>query len=175
MRFETQAYLPNERDPETLGNNIYDDTWNGTKLVSSASIHSKFVSNGYMELYLPYVGKTDDRVITLLCPDLVPAKKGIFVMGMRDKARDTMNAAKVLDCHSQRFQVYVNDSLLSDLTYRFFDHPQRKNKGLTTIFDVSFLTRGEHKLKINVLFPKNSNGKDTLVFEQTDIIPFWKE
>ena len=175
MRFETQAFLPNQRGTETLGNNIYDDTWDGAKLVSSASIHSKFVSNGFVELYLPYVGRVDDKVIKLLCPDLVPAKKGVFVMGFGDRARDTMNAAKVLDCHRQRFQVYVNDSLLSDLTYRFYDHPQRKNKGLTTIFDVNFLSRGEHKLKIKVLFPKNSNGKDTLVFRQTDIIPFWKE
>ena len=175
MRFETQAYLPNRRAPQTLGNDIYDDTWNGKRLISSASIHSKYISNDYMELYLPYVGRTDDKVINLLCPDLVPAKKGVFVMGFRDKARDTMDAAAVLECHSQRFKIYVNDSLINDLNYRFFDHPQRKNKGLTTIFDVSFLKRGEHRLKIEVLFPKNSNGKDTLVFQQTDIIPFWKE
>ena len=175
IRFETQAYLPNQSGLETFNNDTYDDTWNGTKLMSSASIHSKFVNNGYLELYLPYVGKTDDKVINLLCPDLAPAKKGVFFLNNNDRARNTMDAAIALDCHSQRFRVYVNDSLLSDLTYRFFEHPQRKNTGLATVVDVNFLTRGEHQLKIEVLFPKNIKGKDTLVFQQTDNIPFWKE
>lgn len=175
MRFETQAYLPERRNAQTLGNDYYDDSWNGTHLVGSASIASKFVRNGYMELYLPYNGRTDDAVIKRLCPDLVPAKKGVFFFASEDKARDTMNALTALDCHSQRFQIFVNDSLLDDLKYRFFDHPERKNKGLATIFDVSFLSRGEHALKINVLITRDRNGIDTLVFRQTDIIPFWKE
>ena len=175
MRFETQAYLPEQRDKQTLGNDYYDDTWNGNKLVGSASISSKFVKNSFVELYLPYNGRTDDQVIAQLCPDIAPAKKGVFFFATDDEARDTMNAVAALDCHSQRFQIYVNDSLLDNLKYRFFDHSQRKNKGLATIFDVSFLPRGEHALKINVLFPRIRKGKDTLVFTETDIIPFWKE
>jgi len=175
MTFQTQAFLPNLRFNQTLQNNSYDDSWNGTTLMSSASIHSKLVSNGYMELYLPYIGRTDDNVIKLLCPDLEPAKKGVFFFRNGDKARNTMNAEMALDCHSQRFKVYVNDSLISDLKYRFYDHPQRKNKGLATIFDVGFLKRGEHKLIIEVLFARSVKGKDTLVFNQTDNIPFWKE
>ena len=175
MRFETQAYLPDRRKEQTLGNDYYDDTWNGVKLLGSASISSKFIKNGYLQLYLPYNGRTDDKVIQKLCPDIVPAKKGVFFFATEDEARDTMSAVEALDCHSQSFKIYVNDSLLPDLTYRFFDHPQRKNKGLATIFDVSFLPRGEHALKINVLFPRIRKGKDTLVFRETDIIPFWKE
>ena len=175
MRFETQAYLPDQRDKQTLGNDYYDDTWNGNKLVGSASISSKFVKNSFVELYLPYNGRTDDQVIAQLCPDIAPAKKGVFFFATDDEARDTMNAVAALDCHSQRFQIYVNDSLLDNLKYRFFDHSQRKNKGLATIFDVSFLPRGEHALKINVLFPRIRKRKDTLVFTETDIIPFWKE
>ncbi len=175
MSFQTQSFLPNFRFNETLGNNSYDDTWDGNTLMSSASLHSKFVDNGYLELYLPYIGRTDDNVIKILCPDIEPAKKGVFFFGNGDKARNMMNAAAALDCHSQRFKIYVNDSLFSDVKYRFYDHPQRKNKGLATIFDVSFLNRGEHKLKIEVLFSRNIKGKDTLIFQQTDNIPFWKE
>ncbi len=175
MTFQTQAFLPNYRFNETLGNNSYDDTWDGNTLMSSASLYSKFVDNGYLELYLPYIGRTDDNVIKILCPDIEPAKKGVFFFGKGDKARNMMNAAAALDCHSQRFKIYVNDSLFSDVKYRFYDHPQRKNKGLATIFDVSFLNRGEHKLKIEVLFSRNIKGKDTLIFQQTDNIPFWKE
>lgn len=175
MKFETQAYLPNRRNNLTQGSDYYDDTWNGTRLLSSASIHSKYVKNGYIELYLPYIGRTDDQVIAVLCPDLQPAKKGIFFFNSDDEARDKMNANEALDCHSKRFRIYVNDSLHSDINYRFFDHPQRKNKGLSSIFDVSYLDRGEHKLKINVLLPRVRNRKDTLIFVESQIIPFWKE
>lgn len=175
MTIQTQAFLPNLRFNETLGNNRYDDTWNGTTLINSASLQSKFVDNGYLELYLPYVGRTDDNVIKLLCPDLEPAKKGIFFLSNGDEKRNSMNAEMALDCHSQRFKIYVNDSLLSDLKYRFYDHPKRKNQGLATIFDVNFLNRGEHLLKIEVLFARSVKGKDTLIFSETDNIPFWKE
>jgi len=175
MKFETQAYLPNRRNNLTQGSDYYDDTWNGTRLLSSASIHSKYVKNGYIELYLPYIGRTDDQVIAVLCPDLQPAKKGVFFFNSDDDARDKMNANEALDCHSKRFRIYVNDSLHSDINYRFFDHPQRKNKGLSSIFDVSYLDRGEHKLKINVLLPRVRNRKDTLIFVESQIIPFWKE
>ncbi len=175
MSFETHSYLPDQRENQTLSSDNYDDTWDGTKLVSSASIRSKYISNGYMELYLPYNGNADDKVIALLCPELEPAKKGVFFFSHSDEARDTMNAAAALDCHKQRFKIFLNDSLLHGLSYRFFDHPQRKNKGLTTIFDINFLERGEHELKIKVLFPRDRNGKDTLVLLETDVIPFWKQ
>jgi len=175
MNFETHSYLPTYRGFETLGNDYYDDTWNGSKLLASASINSKFVTNGFIELFLPYNGRNDDQVIKLLCPDLEPAKKGVFFLGKRDEARDTMNATEALECHSQRFHLFVNDSLIENVNYRFFDHLQRKNTGLGTILDVSFLTRGEHSLKIEVLLPETVKGKDTLIFKQTDFIPFWKE
>lgn len=174
-RFVTHSYLPAQRYLHTLSNDRYDDTWDGTKLLSVASVKSKFVKNGYIELYLPYIGKTDDQVIALLCPDLEPAKKGVFFFRNIDQTGVQMDPDVALECHSQRFQVFVNDSLLENLTYRFYDHPKRKNHGLTTIFDISFLSRGEHSLKIKVLFPEKVADKDTLVFNQTDNIPFWKE
>lgn len=175
MSFETHSYLPENRDPETLGNDYYDDTWDGRTLLFSASIGSKFVTNGFIELFLPYNGRTDDQVVKLLCPELVPAKKGVFFLGKRDMARDTMNAANALDCHSQRFRLFINDSLIQNVNYRFYDHLQRKNQGLGTILDVGSLSRGEHSLRIDVLFHESLNGKDTLIFKPTDYIPFWKE
>ncbi len=175
MRFETHSYLPAQRNVQTLGNDYYDDAWGGDKLFSSASINSKYVSNGFIELFLPYNGGSDDEVIERLCPDLPAVRKGVFLLRSADDVRRTMNAAEALDCHSQRFQIFVNDTLMKNLKYKFFDHLQRKNVGLTTILDVSFLTRGEHSLKIEVLFPETRQGNDTLVFRHTDDIPFWKE
>ena len=86
-----------------------------------------------------------------------------------------MNADLALDCHAQRFKIYVNDTLLNNLKYRFHEHPTRKNVGLLTVLDVGYLPRGEHAIKVDVKFLENSNGKDTLFFGESAVIPFWKE
>ena len=86
-----------------------------------------------------------------------------------------MNADLALDCHAQRFKIYVNDTLLNNLKYRFHEHPTRKNIGLLTVLDVGYLPRGEHAIKIDVKVFESNKGKDTLFFRESAIMPFWKE
>ncbi|MGI9547351.1 MAG: hypothetical protein ACR2MM_08950, partial [Flavobacteriaceae bacterium] len=74
LTVETESYLPWNRSYETINTYTYDDTWDQKFNSYSASIPSKYVSNGYIDVYLPYIGRSDDQVIEFLCPDLVPAK-----------------------------------------------------------------------------------------------------
>jgi hypothetical protein len=175
MSFETHAYLPENRDAQTLANDYYDDSWDNKNVVHSASIGSKYVNNGFIELFLPYNGRIDDDVIALLCPELEPSKKGVFFFRENNMERNTKDAETALDCHKQRFKVFVNDSLLNNLSYKFFNHRERKNEGLITVLDVNFLPRGEHALIIHVLLREDHSGKDTLVMRPSKTIPFWKE
>ena len=173
--FETHAYLPGNRALQSITNDYYDDTVNNKRPALSASISSKFIKNGFTPLYLPYVARADDEVIQAICPELIPAKTGVFFFFRNDPASYNMDAVEALKCHSQRFKIYVNDSLLSNLKYRFHEHPVRENIGLLTMLDVGYLPRGEHAIKVVVKFLENNNGKDTLVFRDTNVIPFWKE
>ncbi|PCI34732.1 MAG: hypothetical protein COB60_05945 [Flavobacteriaceae bacterium] len=168
------AYLPEDRTLQSISNNFYDDT-SEDRSSYSASISSKFVKNGFVQLFLPYVARNDDKVIEAICPDLKPAKTGVFFFGNKGQLLNNMNADLALDCHTQRFKIYVNDTLLNNLKYRFHEHPTRKNIGLMTVLDVGYLPRGEHALKVDVKILKNSNGKDTLFFSESVVIPFWKE
>ncbi len=174
LTINTQAYLPGNRTLQSISNNFYDDTSEATAS-SSASISSKFVKNGYTQLFLPYVARNDDKVIEAICPDLKPAKTGFFFFGIDDPLRNNMNADLALDCHAQRFKIYVNDTLLNNLKFRFHEHPIHKNIGLLTVLDIGYLPRGEHTIKVNVKILQNSNGKDTLFFSESAVIPFWKE
>lgn len=174
LTVNTQAYLPGNRKLQSISNNFYDDTLEDGSSYS-ASISSKFVKNGFAQLFLPYVARADDKVIEAICPDLKPAKTGFFFFGNDDPLRNNMNADLALDCHTQRFKIYVNDTLLNNLKYRFYEHPTRKNIGLLTVLDVGYLPRGEHTIKVDVKFLQNSNGKDTLFFRESALIPFWKE
>jgi len=174
LTVNTHAYLPGNRTLQSISNNFYDDTLEDSASYS-ASISSKFVKNGYAQLFLPYVARMDDKVIEAICPDLKPAKTGFFFFGNNDPLRKNMNADLALDCHVQRFKIYVNDTLLNNLKYRFHEHPARKNIGLLTVLDVGYLPRGEHAIKVDVQILENNNGKDTLFFRETALIPFWKE
>jgi len=174
LTVKTQAYLPGNRQLQSISNNFYDDTLDD-RSTYTASISSKFVKNGFAQLFLPYVARNDDQVIEAICPDLKPAKTGFFFFGNNDPLRNNMDADLALKCHSQRFNIYVNDSLLSNLKYRFHEHPIRKNIGLLTVLDLGYLGRGEHEIKVDVKILENSNGKDTLFFNESVVIPFWKE
>ncbi len=175
VSFKPQAYLPENRQLQSINNETYDDTWDKKKPTYSASISSKFVKNGYIQLFLPYVARSDDKVIEAICPDLKPAKSGIFLFGYNDPVRYSMNADLALECHKQRFKIYVNNALLDNLKFRFYEHSARKNIGLLTLLDVGYLPRGEHAIKVSVKLFENSNGIDTLHFDETIVIPFWKE
>lgn len=174
LRMETEAYLPASQNNESLYNYAYDESWNEEIPTYSASIPSKFVENGFLELYLPYIPRSDDMVIKYLCPDLQPAQRGIYIFGQEDPKRYMMDAAKAIDCHSQRFKIYIDDSLHLNPTYKFYEHPLRKNVGLLSIFNVSYLERGEHDVSVVVLLSVEENS-DSLAFRETIRIPFWKE
>ena len=173
LDIQTNIYLPENRYRQSLQPGYYDDTWEPSIPWGRANIPSRHIQNGFIPLHLPYVPNNDDRVIQAICPDLKPAKTGISIFSI-DPARTEMNAYEALDCSARRFKIYVNDSLMTDLHYRFYDHPVRKRTGLNTTLDVDYLPRGEHFIEINVLLFMDPD-QDSLQFYQTDIIPFWKE
>ena len=173
-RMETESYLPGNRASEWIDTVIYDDTWDGRINTFSASIPSRYSNNGFVELYLPYIARSDDPVIAYLCPDLLPAERGIYLFGFNDPDRYYMDAKRAVECHAKRFKIYVDDSLYTNLSYKFYDHPLRKNVGLLTILDVDHLERGEHDINVVVLLQEDIQ-RDSLSFRETIRIPFWKE
>ncbi|MCA0931811.1 hypothetical protein LCM02_05055 [Lutimonas saemankumensis] len=175
MRVEPHGYLPGRRTMQSINNNFYDDTWDRSEFLGEASIGSRYVKNAYIELFLPYFGRSDDEVIAKICPELTPAKKGVFIFRTDFKERLEMDGDEALACHAKRFEIFVNDSLINDPKYRFYQHPERKNIGLLTVLDVDYLDRGEYEIKINALQKKRQDGKDTIVMQHNKTIPFWKE
>ena len=174
MNIETDAYLPGDRINESVIRRLYDDTWDPNIPNYSASLPSRYVDNGFVEVYLPYIARSDDPIIEHLCPDLKPAKRGIYFFGSSDPGRFRMDSERALECHSKRFRIYADDSLHSNLTFKFYEHPLRENVGLLAILDVDYLPRGEHEVKVDVLL-YDDFVRDSLYFRETVRIPFWKE
>lgn len=174
LTLETESYLPGNRINQSIVTYFYDDVWDQKFTSYSASIPSKYVSNGFLDVYLPYIARSDDQVIEFLCPDLIPAQRGVYIFGYNDPVRLQMDAKKAIECHAQRFKIYINDSLHSNLKFRFYDHPVRQNVGLLTMVDVDYLPRGEHEVNVVVLLPLEDQ-RDSLNYRETVRIPFWKQ
>ncbi len=174
LAFVTDAYFPKSSGPETLENACYDDLLVEDVAYTPASIPSRYVNNGFVELFIPYDPNNDDKAIEAVCPDLRPAQKtGLAVRGIISFSLDHQRsgADSLLLCMSRIHRIFVDDSLHTDLAFRFYTHPIRKDNGLLAILDVLYLPRGEHFLKTETQRTKG----DSLVWSESARIPFWKE
>jgi hypothetical protein len=180
-KIHSHVWYPDKPGRTALLNNHYDEQRTEKTLITTGSIPSKFVENGFLELFLAYIPKQDNRSLEKLCPDFEPFFEPGFETDLefsvngetpppRTNAPDT-----ALACFSQLYEIRIGDSLFLDNKYRFHRHTNYNEYGLVTILDVGYLPRGEHLLDVKKLGRKIADGqlRDTVVsFFQ---IPFWKE
>ena len=62
---------------------------------------------------------------------------------MHDSAKSNEEARRSIH------RLYLNDSLLTDVNWRFYHHPQRTQPGLSYDRPVYTLPRGEHELRFD--------------------------
>ncbi len=177
LTYVNDTYFPVNPGKTALSKSYYDDLRNERSTSRRASIPSKYVDNGFIELFLPYNANINDKVIEALCPDLEPARftgvklDGVIKINGGGSRNKKSKNDSLLICMSQMHRVFVDDSLYSDIRYRFYEHPQRKRPGLLTILNVQDLEKGEHLLKVETY----SLVKDSLSYRESAWIPFWKE
>lgn len=178
LKIDTYSYLPKYKAQQTLNTDYYDDKRGPRKTKLGISIPSQYIENGFIELFIPYIPNQHNSSIAELCPNLKPGPSGLtfdIYIGKNDNPKIKLNADSTLACFSSLHQIFINDSLQSNASYRFYNHPQRKQEGLVSILDVGNLPRGEHQITLKSKTRYNWNKNDSLVFKQYDAIPFWKE
>jgi len=178
LKIDSYSYLPSYKAQQTLNTDYYDDKRGPKRTKLGSSIPSKYIKNGFVELFIPYIPNQHNSSLAELCPNLKPGPSGLtfdIYFGENDNPKLKLNADSTLACFSSLHQIFINDSLKSDVSYRFYNHPQRKQEGLVTILDVGKLPRGEHQISIKSKTRYERNKNDSLVFKQQEVIPFWKE
>jgi len=173
LKIDVYDYIPTYRAQQSLNRSYYDDLRPPENVRLSASIPSKYIDNGFVELFLPYIAKRHHSPIAEICPDLKPGNTGIMLVD--DATKKALDGVTTLTCLSSLYQIFINDSLRTDATYRFYTHAQRKEVGLLTILDVAYLPRGAHQLEVKSKIRLPWNQSDSLFFNNKSIIPFWKE
>lgn len=181
FRFDQHQYFPNQGNEFMISSNYYDDQRQDDDYIRRASIESRFLDGPFIELFLRY-DPIDNPIILQHCPEFTPLKDdglnwrllldtegGNFVI--RDQKYTDEDFKTLCDCLSSIYQVSINDSIYTDLTYYFYEHPSRDQKGLLTTLSTDSFLRGENLLEImKVIKDTTDNSISNRRFAR---IPFW--
>lgn len=119
--------------------------------MSRPSLASRYAERDYLEVFIPYLGVQDDPVITHLFPDLRPALKGSIAIdgpiNLWSARNPSVNNDSLLVAHRAINRLYLNDSLLNDVPWQFYEHPVREQQGLLYDLPVYNLPRGRYSLR----------------------------
>ncbi len=179
IRLVTDTYMPRDSSPETIRTDFYDDEHQKPNFESNPSIPSRYVDNGFVSVFIPYAPVQDDKALEELCPGLGAAQAtGVRIYGViklnsiyeRDVKSDSL-----LLCFSQQHRIYINDSLMAEPDFYFYDHQSREDQGIQTLLDVAYLPRGRHLLRVESYRAiRRINGRTTdPEWQEALQIPFW--
>lgn len=177
LSVDFHPYFPTDsKDKNYLKAWLYDDIIkNPRQGIQQASIPSKFVGNGFLEVFINYNGKKSSTIVERICPDLTPLQEtGLnsqIVIGFNSRKKEKLSTDEAMPCLAQLYKISIDDSLFQSPRYRFFRHPSHGALGFLTIMDVDYLSRGEHFLHIE----SQQLEEDSVVWKALEEIPFWKE
>ncbi|MEO9869625.1 hypothetical protein [Ekhidna sp.] len=180
VEFDQHQYFPDSQSKFVVQTNAYDDTRPEKEYVSDVSIPSKFINEPFFPLFLRY-NPSDNSVIQSSCPDFVPLKddglnsrlgigtnNGGFQITNKDYSGEDFE--QLLSCHASIYQIAINDSIYSDLKFRFYIHPHKDQKGLITVIPTVAFNKGENVLAIKKV---EIDTLESSTFSDFVQIPFW--
>jgi len=171
-------YIPKDKKGFEINDKYFDDTRDKEDRIQKILMPSKYIKNGFLELFLTYQARKDDEAVELICPNAIPDE----VSGLRSTIRfggqkeDKYHTPidSLLNCVSQIYKVYINDSLYQNIDYYFYKDNHYNQEGIKTIIDLQHLKRGRHLLKVEHLNLDISKDS-TISFEPYVQSPIWLE
>ena len=179
-----------------ISDGYYDDT-RSNEYIKAVSIPSKFIKNGFLEVFMRY-DPGDNAKLAFLCPDSQGINKELTIMdgmraGIASQQDSTLSVEEILSggenyeqkvessvkCASGLFEIKIDNVLIPmDLNYHI--HKNHGEKGFLSVLDVSHLSRGKHVLSVkklaftgNILLQDITNER--LEMQSWAKISFWKE
>ena len=178
IRYYSNAYIPHtpeRHSTEWYLAESYDDI-DAEKIVDNRpSINSQVISDNHLKVFVPYLAKDHDPSIEHLCPDLEPGYftglklRGAFSTG-EIKNWDS-SSEDILACMRQLWRVSIDDSLYTDVKFRFYNHPKREQPGMMSIIPIHHLDNTEHFIKID----RHRVNSDTMRWYEGRNLWFYKK
>ncbi len=156
LRYITDAYVPSNfstHSEQAFLYDSYEDIALEEVTDERPSIRSQIVKDNYLPLFVPYIPTAHDATIKSICPDLEPGYDTGFKLEGGITAGRIINRlavpSELLDCMKQLWRVSIDDSLYTEVNFRFYQHPLRDQNGLLTMIPIHHLDRSEHFVKID--------------------------
>lgn len=133
----------------------YDDQNDDIKSVV-ASIQSDIIRGNTVRLFIVMHANREDSIRKYCHLDSLMKVDGLSKASAR------------LQCVSQFYQVAINDSLLTDLTFKFHYKSKTQQRGILAYVDIRSLPAGLHHLTVGL-------PPDMYKYPEVAVIPFYKE
>lgn len=173
VRYE---YFPTDSTGSSiLTPGLYEDRYEPENGISfmHPSLASRYAKDDYLQVFIPYRVASDDRSLQHLFPKLTKAHTTTFAIDgplhVWHSENGAVNNDSLLLAHRSLHRLYLNDSLLPKVNWRFYQHPLREQPGLVYDLPVYDLPRGEHLLRFD---DQVLNSRDSLYWETKATIPF---
>ena len=180
FEFDQHQYFPDEESSQITASNYYADQRDEDDFAEKISIPGNLIEKPFLPLFIRY-DASDNPIIRTLCPEFIPLKQDglnttmqIYAKGanltIQGKDYSSEDTEAMLACHSSIYQIVINDSIYSDLNFRFYSHPARQQKGLYAVIPTASFKSGENVMRIK----KMSNDDDgAQSFTDYAVVPFW--
>ncbi len=179
FKFDQYIFYPDNSSEFEISSNVYDDMRKEDKYIRTASIPSQFVKGDLLPLFIRYQVR-DNAILGKICEDFKPEKNDGFNSGISykngnfklgDPNTNEKNPDKALECLKNFYSISI-DSILMDIEFYFYTHPNREERGIFTMLQTDSLDTGKHDIFIK---KKKLNEEEEFYEEDFSRITFWKE
>ncbi len=180
-KYEQYPFYPDNETNNKLYQNRYDDRRQDQHYIKYASIPSMNIDQNFLPLFIRYnIG--DNETIQQLCTDYQPSKSVGIISGIKISHNginlstpyvEEKNPEKLLNCLSQLYTIYLNDSLVINPEFYYYSQPIMDEKGIQTMLSIQHLPKGKNEIKVT---RKEYDDVDEILNDvEYTRIPFWLE
>jgi len=198
-KWDNYKYFPDRNviSESLISVDVYDDT-RKDNFIDKVSIPSRYVSNGFLEIFVRY-DASDNMILELLCPEVndlngtAQITQGLDA-GNKAKLDTTLTLTEILSggdeyirkiksaltCTKELYEIFIDEKKYSDFDLMYYIHSNKNEKGLLVVLDIDDLERGQHLLEIRKIkfegLPFISKiTKEKLAMKSFVKLNFWKE
>lgn len=136
----------------------YEDTREEETMINQACIQSEIIEGNYIRLFVVHQKIIEKR--------------------LKQECKEEFTKNESLKCQAKLYQIYIDNQLQKNVSWRHYEHPRTGEKGLITFLSIKDLQATQHMLTVKI----NTKSKEKLKeLEKVGIqkgifatIPFWK-
>ena len=123
---------------------LYENHHHEDLKIFGPTIQSDQISDNEIKLFIPRFGR-EEITLDSICPN-----KWTYNDSLSVKINEDLKLQSRMECHNKYYQIYMNDSLLTNLRFYNTNHPNNHVSGYLTYLSTSSCQLGENILQIRL-------------------------